>query len=116
MLGAVDWLRAVMRTLVVQIQTERLGAHHDLAALVERVVALEAGAEVERSYDDGAYVDVRLRSDDPARVWAELQRLLEEEPVLAAASIIVAEGQDGGWDEYHLLHHYDPSETTNPFP
>lgn len=105
-----------MKTLIVQVQAERLSAPRDLATLIERVVALQEGAEARHGSDDGEWVDVYMRTEAPEILWARLERLLDEEPALAAASIIVAEGPEGGWDEYYLLHHFDPAETTNRFP
>jgi hypothetical protein len=103
----------VAMELVVQIQTDRLAEVGSCDALIDRVASLARDAEIEYRSDDGLYVLVSLRGPEIEELWLKLQRLLEEVPSLAQASIVVAQGPSGGWDGYYLLHHFDESEKTN---
>ena len=52
------------------------------------------------------YVNITFQTDDPKKLnkWA-----LEQLGDLKKIAIIVCEG-DFGWDDYLLLHHFDPEE------
>jgi len=49
------------------------------------------------------YEDYKLKL-----VWKELQRLLKDEG-LSQATIVASQGKYG-WDDYHLIHHFDEEE------
>ena len=67
-----------------------------------------APATVTRGDDNGPYINVRFRSADVGAVWAAVREQLRADPPLAQCSMACCEG-DRGWDDYRLLHHFDPS-------
>ena len=103
-----------MRILVVQIQSNRIGAG-DRDRLVE---ALRSAADdavlrfagVNNGEDDGPYINVRFEAPDHIAAWAALRTMYMESDVgreLASSTIATCEGEHG-WDDYLLLHHFDP--------
>lgn len=97
-----------MKALNIQLQTDRLSVI-DAAPAVARLRALADGSHVSEGEDDGRYINVSFEVDDIAVLWAAVQKQLQADTALAAATIVVCQGQHG-WDDYLLLHHFDPSE------
>jgi hypothetical protein len=61
--------------------------------------------------DHGEYLNFTFETDDVATLWKDIQTHAYRHPQLGAAltsaSLAVCEGEQG-WDDYLLLHHYDP--------
>ena len=53
---------------------------------------------------------IGFKAADPAGLWAAIQEQFRADPELAGAAIVVCQGEHG-WDDYLLLHHFDPSES-----
>lgn len=97
-----------MRRLNIQLQHTR-SPGLDASAVVGQLRSLVAGASVRRGEDDGSYIDIGFEAADPIELWAAIREQLRTSPALAAAAIVVCQGERG-WDDYLLLHHFDPSE------
>lgn len=74
---------------------------------------------VSEGNDKGRYVNFMFDTPSPANLWAALVARLYEEPslgpVLKHASMAMCTGSRG-WDNYLLLHHFDPSVTLDEPP
>ena len=66
-------------------------------------------AAVSRGEDDGPYINVDFRPADVGALWPAVREQVRADPELAACSIVCCVGE-WGWDDYRLLHHFDPSE------
>src|SRR5262249_20408829 len=97
-----------MKRLHIQIQPAR-SPGLDLDEAGARLRGLAASVRVTEGEDDGRYVNVDFKTDDLAGLWASVRRELRSVPGLAAAAIVVCEG-DHGWDDYQLLHNFNPAE------
>jgi hypothetical protein len=96
-----------MKRLHIQIQSARSpGLDVDMA--VARLQILSA-AVVSRGVDDGPYINVDYRPADVRALWAAVREQVRADPALASSAIVCCEGERG-WDDYLLLHHYDPAE------
>lgn len=62
--------------------------------------------------DRGRYANLMFDTTDPEALWKLLQQSLyrssEFGGALAKSSMVMCEGSHG-WDDYLLLHHYDPT-------
>ena len=105
-----------MRHLNIQLQPERVSSL-DVARtkqLIESLAkdhAVVGGFQINEGEDEGPYVNFTFAAKNPAALWAQIQRkVLHHREIgagIAASSIIIVEG-DEGWDNYLLLHHFDP--------
>jgi hypothetical protein len=68
-----------------------------------------APAVISRGKDASRYINVGFRPADVRVLWPAVRELVRSDPELAACSIVCCEGE-WGWDDYRLLHHFDPSE------
>ncbi len=96
-----------MKLLYVQLQP----AHSpglDVEPAVERLRALADPAMVERSEDAGPYVNVGFATADVPALWAAVRAQVAADAALAGCAIVCCQGARG-WDDYRLLHHFDPS-------
>jgi hypothetical protein len=63
--------------------------------------------------EDGGYINVTYSSDDLQALWSLVRSELAGNgthvPSLMGCTIVVCTGQFG-WDDYLLLHHFDPSQ------
>lgn len=105
-----------MRRFNVQIQPARLGEGSPddliqcLKAAADGVVLTFDGQDA--GDDAGPYINVSFIAAEPIAAWSRLQRLYDVSEIghrLALSTIVVCEGEDG-WDDYLLLHHFDPAE------
>ena len=105
-----------MRTLHVQLQPD-VAPDVDVPSLRDLLVGLAGNPLVQdfecvEGDDDGRYISFNYQSPDHAALWRELCSLLHgvAEPArqLRASTIIACEGSDG-WDNYLLLHHFNPT-------
>ncbi len=103
-----------MRILIVQIQSDRIGAGESdrwveaLRSAADDAVLRFTG--VNHGEDDGPYINVRFEAPDPIAAWAALRTTYKRPDVgreMASSTIATCEGEQG-WDDYLLLHHFDP--------
>jgi len=105
-----------MAELVVQIQPQRVAAFRESA--IEQLCATPAfaalirDASVTRGQDQGHYINVHFTTDTPNDFWPALRQQLVRLG-LQAGSIVTCTGKDG-WNDYLLLHHYDPAQAREP--
>jgi hypothetical protein len=103
-----------MKRLHVQLQPAR-SPELDVPEAVARLSRLAASACVTDGEDDGRrYVNVDFKAVDLRGLWARVRAELKTIPGLAGAAIVVCEGEHG-WDDYLLLHHFDPAEQRDQF-
>lgn len=74
-------------------------------ALIRRFALVDGG-------DGAAYVNLMFDVTRPRDLWDALWRELYQSPSFGAqlqqASMAMCQGRQG-WDDYRLLHHYDPT-------
>jgi hypothetical protein len=99
-----------LKALNVQLQPGRLPGL-DVEAAVAQLQGL-APASVSRGEEDGSYVNIGFEAADVLALWSAVRERLLAEASLAQCVIVCCEGQRG-WDDYRLLHHYDPSQPTD---
>jgi len=104
-----------MHTLCCQIQIDRLVTITE-AQVNEFCLALVAQipkVTFESGEDDGRYVNLFADSDDAVAIWNSIETILLSDRMIGeevrTASIVTITGPNG-WDDYLLLHHFDPSE------
>lgn len=97
----------MMKLLHVQIQPAR-SPGLDADAAVACLQSL-ATASVTRGEDSGPYINVDFLPADVRALWPAVREKIQSDPELAACSIVCCEGEMG-WDDYLLLHHFDPSQ------
>lgn len=103
--------------LHVQVQPG-LAPALDLALLRARFAAItqtEASvlrSKIEEGDDDGAYLNLMFKTSDLARLWEVVQTELYGHPTLGEllrqSSMTLCTGETG-WDDYGLLHHFNPA-------
>lgn len=96
------------KSLVVQIQPGR-SPGLDAEAAVARLQAV-ASASVSRGEDAGPYINVGFQAADLSALWAAVREVVRDDAALAKCVIACCEG-DRGWDDYLLLHHFDPLQS-----
>jgi hypothetical protein len=105
-----------MRHLNLQFKPEKApkldpGAVRIVLEVLSRDHSLVAGFETSQGDDKGPYMNFTFLVKDLPRFWLKVKKEVLGHPEigaeLALSSIIVCEGK-GGWDEYLLLHHFDP--------
>jgi hypothetical protein len=102
--------------LRMQVRTDVIHGQ-DLAALKSQCECLGArlagvlNVSFEEGEDEGNYLNIVFGSHSPEDLWpqikAALYRSAAHGPTLQAQSIAVRTGRDG-WNDYVLLHHFDP--------
>jgi hypothetical protein len=110
-----------MASLMIQIHPHRAPAMNtdDVRAICDALVRREPGIIERLDVDDGMdghpYVNLVFESPTLPYLWERLQHLLYDAGgSLTACSIVTCEGKDG-WNDYRLLHHFDPDETRDSF-
>jgi hypothetical protein len=96
-----------MKQLTIQIQPVR-STGLDAEPAVRQSQGL-AAATVIRGNDPDPYINVDFRPADLRALWPAVRERLRSDPALAACSIVCCEGERG-WDDYRLLHHFDPGQ------
>jgi hypothetical protein len=96
-----------MKRLHIQIQPAR-SPGLDAETAVARLQTL-AAATVSRGEDNGPYINVNFRPAEVRLLWRAVREQVRADAALAASAIVCCEGEHG-WDDYRLLHHFDPSE------
>jgi hypothetical protein len=95
-----------MKQLTVNLQPAR-SPELDVAETLTRLRDLAPDTRINEG--DGTYLNVSFKTANLPGLWELLQKVVRTVPGLAAAAIIVCEGEQG-WDDYLLLHHFDPSQ------
>ena len=105
-----------MRRLNVQIHPTRI-SHGSPDELIESLKAAADGAVLafcgqNAGQDAGPYINLSFIAADPVAGWSRMRVLYDASEIgrrLALSTIVVCEGEQG-WDDYLLLHHFDPAE------
>ncbi len=103
-----------MRCLSLHIQPDR-SPQLDVAAVIKELTELTtssdhpANVDVQEGNDNGRYINVTWSTRDYTTLWETLQKKLEQNQQLSQCSIVCCEGKHG-WDDYLLLHHFDPTQ------
>lgn len=96
-----------MKRLHIQIQPAR-SPGLDAEAVVARFQPL-AESKVIRGEEAGPYINVDLRAADLQALWSAVREQIRTDEALAASVIVCCEGEQG-WEDYLLLHHFDPTQ------
>jgi len=106
-----------MRTISVQFQPRRSDKLE--SAKVCRLmlqIALDTDVStfvIERSRARDSYLNFLFSSTTAARTWRAIQRIALRHRLLGApirrSTIVTCQGTRG-WDNYRLLHHFDPEQ------
>lgn len=97
-----------LKRIHVQIQPNRCkDLNVDLA--IERLRNLSENVKVSEGDDNGPYVNIDYQTDSLLNLWTSIRNELNKNIRLAEAAMVICEGQRG-YDDYLLLHHFDPSE------
>jgi hypothetical protein len=98
-----------MKRLHIQVQPVRSPAL-DVTEVVARLKVLASDVCVTRSEEDHEpCINIAFTSAVLSALWPSVRQELQSMAGLAAAAIVVCEGEHG-WDDYLLLHHFDASE------
>jgi len=106
-----------LKALSIQVQPHRAPGLdiEDVRALMTRIAsnALVERSHFEDGHDGVDYFNFTLGTRDLKALWATILDEVYVDPTLgelvARSSIATCEGSRG-WDDYLLLHHYDPKE------
>jgi len=114
-----------MKKLSIQLQPMFFAANLcDLAVkklkTLENNKKLVTSAKYDYGEEDGVrYINITFTSSDIMQLWKTIQKQFLTETsagiMFKSGSIIVCEG-DFGWDDYLLLHHFDPLEKLDELP
>ena len=96
-----------MKLLYVQIQPA-LSPRLDIEAVVARLHAFAVPSMVERGEDVGPYINVSYATADLPALWTAVCKQVRSDEALAQCTIVYCQGKHG-WDDYRLLHHFDPT-------
>jgi predicted RNA binding protein with dsRBD fold (UPF0201 family) len=69
-------------------------------------------AEIVAGEADGRYENIMFDVESPEAALSKIRAVLDSAsvgPAARASCIVTCEGANG-WDDYLLLHHYDPAE------
>lgn len=105
-----------MKMLHIQLQPElipELGLADARALLEEQANhPLVESCRVTVGHDVGAYLNLDYATNDLAGLWFAIRAKAYEDsplaPMISRATIVACEGKRG-WDDYRLLHHFDPA-------
>ncbi len=108
-----------MKALNIQIQPERM-TKGDPEELVARLRDTADGVQLQfvaedRGEDNGPYINLSFSASNHVAGWLPLRDAYNDSDVgrqLALSTIATCEGGHG-WDDYLLLHHFDPDEKTD---
>ena len=109
-----------MSVLCIQVQPN-LAPGIDLG--VVREVAVQLGSTTlftrhgeEEGFDNGPYIslyfDTPYLSEAWPVIWSQLYEDARIGTLIRASSIAICEGNNG-WDDYLLLHHFNPAESVD---
>ena len=105
-----------MSLLSIQLQPALSDGKHEHHAELLTKVATSASDDITIERQDAdEYLNILFETSDIGQLWAGLRVVIASEPAIAGSAIVCCEG-DHGWDDYLLLHHFDPSETVDKLP
>ena len=82
---------------------ESIGIHNEI---VERFVTI-------KSNDDNGYIDILFETMNVEKLWRQIMECIYNDHAIgygiSQSSIVVCEGMNG-WNDYLLLHHFNPEE------
>jgi hypothetical protein len=107
-----------MRALRVQIHPGRITGG-DPKDMITRLRDTADGVHLrfvgeDRGEGNGLYINLKFSAPDHASGWLCLRDAYDKSAggrQLALSTIAICEGEHG-WDDYLLLHHFDPDEVT----
>jgi hypothetical protein len=99
-----------MRSACIQYQPDR--AAPDEARVRQALRTALPDAEIVLGDDHGRYENITFFAESPEAALSRVRAVFDSPSVgrAARASCIVACQGEHGWDDYLLLHHYDPAE------
>ncbi len=112
-----------MTDFCIQIHTDRAPGL-DLAAVRSACHKLAEDKSLVRCFaiiDKGCvdHINFMFATDNAKGLWSALTASLLEDaslgPSIKKAAMVMCQGANG-WDDYRLLHHYDPAQRTDPVP
>jgi len=106
-----------MKTLQVQLQPD-LAPDLDFPSFVSRLHGIgdKAGrVRVSEANDNGRYINVSFDSANIGNLWQQIREELCANVAMSRCSVVCCEG-DAGWDDYLLLHHFDPEQQLDNLP
>ena len=113
-----------MRTLHIQVQPGRAKAL-DVVRLRREFHALATDNALVSAYrfsngnDDGDYYNFDLDTPHPAALWDQIQAAIFEASSfgqqIRQSSMAICTGRNG-WEDYLLIHHWDPDEDLDEVP
>jgi len=99
-----------VRTVCVQFQPDRATADESRVRQAFRTALPDA--EIVVGEDDGRYENIMFDVPSPEVAFSRIKTVFDSPTVgrAARASCIVTCQGERGWDDYLLLHHFDPAE------
>jgi hypothetical protein len=77
--------------------------------VIEQLTLVIPRLIVSHGEDRGPYINLDFESENPKADWMKIRSLLEGVTGLASCCIVTCQGRND-WDDYLLLHHFDPDE------
>lgn len=105
------------KELCIQVHPDRVKGLN-MSALRLRCEALASSSLVHRfaqseGVDSGRYVNIMFETADVTALWSLVWREIYSDAAVGQpmrlASMAMCHGEQG-WDDYLLLHHYDPAQ------
>lgn len=99
------------RRVAVEVQQDRAKKDSPWYSNVIRDIFCQFGKTCEVFCDKHTFDFISAPLDDEQiqQWWALLQAAIKKDTELGKTLIVTAEGHSG-WDDYQLLHHFDPQE------
>ena len=99
-----------MRSVCVQFQPDRAAADESRIRQAFRTALPDA--EIVTGEDYGRFENIMFNVESPEVALSNIQAVFDSPAIgrAARASCIVTCEGENGWDDYLLLHHYDPTE------
>jgi hypothetical protein len=99
-----------VRSVCVQFQPDRVTADETRVRQALRTALPDA--EIAAGEDKGRYENIMFDVESPEVALSKIRDVLDSPsvgPAARASCIVTCEGENG-WDDYLLLHHFDPTE------
>ena len=113
-----------MRTLHIQVQPGRAQSL-DVVRLRREFQAIATGNVLVVGYrfsngkDEGEYFNFDFDTPQPAALWSQIQETVYDASPFGQdvrqSSMAICTGHNG-WEDYLLIHHWDPSENPDEVP
>jgi len=107
--------------LCVQLQPARAKSI-DLEAVASLLASRAMAAGIRELFIErgrgNSWINFTYRSASVAQAWRSVQKALQHRrwgTALRGSTIVTCEGSRG-WDDYKLLHHFDPSQALDRLP